>query len=269
MPAGADGNLKLGDSDIDKLYLGDSEVDKVYYGADEVWTRIEEVFFLIDRSGTDRIRSFDVDFNEVTPITRNLGTINGLQARSMFIYQERAYVLFAVGVGSAGQGGTVAVWDLNNWTRQSSMDISLGGAPARWYGIGEHNGNLLVLQERQSPLPDRVRFYRISDGAYQSGMDFMSGVSNRFTRGFYAYNGIGYIQDQDQYTQRHQISPHNYLGRTGRGGLLRGGFGYDGKVYNINANQDNLHVYNESPFTYIESIDLPDGGYGGGAAKIL
>ena len=38
MPAGADGELKLGDSDIDKFYLGDNEVDKIYLGENEIWT---------------------------------------------------------------------------------------------------------------------------------------------------------------------------------------------------------------------------------------
>lgn len=41
MPQGADGNLKIGNNDIDKVYLGSQEVDAIYIGENQVWLRLE------------------------------------------------------------------------------------------------------------------------------------------------------------------------------------------------------------------------------------
>lgn len=40
MPAGADGDLKIGNNDIDAIYWGGSRVDAVYIGNKQVWVNL-------------------------------------------------------------------------------------------------------------------------------------------------------------------------------------------------------------------------------------
>ena len=47
MPAGRDGNLKLGSNDIDALNFGTGEVTDVYLGDKHVWTRDSSLILVV------------------------------------------------------------------------------------------------------------------------------------------------------------------------------------------------------------------------------
>ena len=93
MPAGADGELKLGDSDIDKIYLGDNEADKIYLGENEVWTNCVPPTqdgtasrFIIDDGSTVYIA---VQMNGTGPFTVTNGRRIGGSANSSISFTAR------------------------------------------------------------------------------------------------------------------------------------------------------------------------------------
>ena len=80
MPAGADGNLKIGENDIDKIYIGDREVDAVYLGSNQVWVfGNAPVWSAISLQSVAYNANFSLDLNDFVTGTPTLTiTVTGL-----------------------------------------------------------------------------------------------------------------------------------------------------------------------------------------------
>ena len=74
MPAGSDGNLKIGSNDIDALQFGNGEVDAVYFGDKQVWINaVAPVMSAISNRSVAYNGAFSFDVGAITtgtaPIT--------------------------------------------------------------------------------------------------------------------------------------------------------------------------------------------------------
>ena len=178
MPAGADGNLKLGNNDIDALNFGSGEADAVYWGSNEVWKNEATRMYLVDDTN-DRLRVINIDGTEDTTRTIDYAPFTG-SIQGAFEYNHHAYLIDR-------QNYHLRVYNIASRTRQTSLEHSL--QTDSWRGGFYYDGKAYLISARTGVLA-RVRTFDLSTNTTQTAFTFSG---NNIIRGAFEHEGFGYF----------------------------------------------------------------------------
>ena len=173
MPAGRDGNLKIGDSDIDALNFGTGEVTDVYLGDKHVWTNGSLLLCLQNNTA-----------NEIAI----LGYTNGVRNNrhdvpSSVLRTTHDFAWDGESVLSLNRSDN-NVFGYTNGVRDSSKDISTSvlhsNSISGWH-LAWDGESVLIFDSTHALLPnvqDSISVYGFTNGARDTSKDISSFVIN-------------------------------------------------------------------------------------------